>query len=516
MMLIRYTYLIIFFAALFASCKTDKPEMQTAISEQAVDIDTLEKYRPAFHFTPADGWMNDPNGLVYFKDKYHLFYQFYPDSTVWGPMHWGHAISKDLIHWERKPIALYPDENGYIFSGSAVIDRNNTAGFGENAMVAVFTYHDPIIEKKGGIDFQTQGIAYSLNEGETWVKYEGNPVIPNPGIRDFRDPKVFWNEEKSIWQMILVAGDHAQIYESGNLKDWTKISEFRTVKDEDLGVWECPDLFQMTTDDGNSKWVLLLSHGNGAPNGGSGTRYFIGEYDGTTFSTTQKDDLWIDYGTDNYAGVTFNNTPGDDRIFIGWMSNWDYAIFTPTDTWRSAMTLPRKLTLIESNGNFRLKSRVVPQLAELAIPAGSPEIAEDGSVQIREDLLNQSRVSFDLSLDPEEKLSIEIANSEGELYPIEIDPKRGIMTTSRVRSGKTGFNPKFVKNEIQKIPLDEAAVSHVEIILDASSIEIFLNQGEYVMTNQVFPRKPYDRLQINKGEKTKIDNLKIETLKSVW
>ena len=289
-----------------------------------------EPYRPQFHFTPPAKWMNDPNGLVYNKGVYHLFYQYYPDDIVWGPMHWGHAISKDLLHWEHKPIALYPDKNGYIFSGSAVVDTENTSGFGtkENpALVAIFTYHDIDRERAGKTDFQTQGIAYSLDNGETFTVYDGNPVIGNNGIKDFRDPKVFWDDQSKNWSMLLVAGDHLQIWQSKNLKSWEKVSEFGKNQGAHGGVWECPDLFKLkvgTTDE--EKWVLLISINPGAPNGGSGTQYFVGDFDGKTFTSDQKEEKWIDWGTDNYGGVRYNNVPNNKRIFIGWRSMIDWLI----------------------------------------------------------------------------------------------------------------------------------------------------------------------------------------------
>lgn len=308
-----------------------------------------EPFRSQYHFTPERGWMNDPNGLVYNNGVYHLFYQYYPHATVWGPMHWGHATSTDLIRWEHKPVALYPDENGLIFSGSAVVDKYNTSGFGSNGqvpMVAVYTYHFMQGEKIGRDDFQTQGIAFSLDNGETWTKYAGNPVIGNKGTRDLRDPKVFWHEATKSWIMALVAGNHVKFYRSQNLKDWGNISDFGIDQGAHGGVWECPDLFPLKVEGSDKeKWVLIISIGNGGPNGGSGTQYFVGDFDGTTFTSDQKEYKWLDWGTDNYAGVTYNQVPNGDRIFIGWMSNWQYALTTPTSNWRSAMTLPRKLTL---------------------------------------------------------------------------------------------------------------------------------------------------------------------------
>ncbi len=329
-----------------------------------------EPYRPQFHFSPREMWMNDPNGLVYHEGLFHLFYQYYPEDIVWGPMHWGHAVSKDMVFWEHRPIALYPDENGMIFSGSAVLDENNTSGFGtadNPPLVAVFTYHDTDGEKAGTSNFQTQGIAYSTDNGQSWIKYLNNPVIANEeGFRDFRDPKVFWHEPSNHWIMVLVAGDHARLYRSGDLKSWEYLSSFGEEQGAHGGVWECPDLFPLkVNEEGEDHWVLIISINPGAPNGGSGTQYFIGSFDGTTFNSKQQDPLWLDWGTDNYAGVTYNNVPSGERIFIGWMSNWDYARTTPTHTWRSAMTLPRKLGLLETANSLVLTNEPLADLGTI-------------------------------------------------------------------------------------------------------------------------------------------------------
>jgi fructan beta-fructosidase len=296
-----------------------------------------EEHRPQFHFSPPQKWMNDPNGMVYFNGSYHLFYQYYPDSTVWGPMHWAHATGSDLVHWKNEPIALYPDSLGYIFSGSAVVDKKNTTGFGKNGkipLVAIFTHHDPKTE--GRTDFENQSIAYSLDEGKTWTKYAGNPVLKNPGIVDFRDPKVMWYENRQKWVMTLATKDRVTFYSSPNLKEWKKESEFGEKVGAHGGVWECPDLFSLDFN-GKTYWVLFVSVNPGGPNKGSATQYFIGEFDGSKFTPLDTDARWVDWGADNYAGVTWSNT-GNRRIFLGWMSNWQYAQVVPTQKWRSAMT----------------------------------------------------------------------------------------------------------------------------------------------------------------------------------
>ena len=263
-----------------------------------------------------------------------------------------------MVFWEHLPIALYPDEKGYIFSGSAVFDRNNTSGLGtvgKPPLVAAFTYHDINGERAGRNDFQTQAIAYSLDNGDSWTKYEGNPVLGNDGIKDFRDPKVFWHEASQKWIMVLVAGEHAMFYSSPDLKEWTYLSEFGREQGAHGGVWECPDLFPLKVVGSDQEiWVLIISINPNAPNGGSGTQYFLGSFDGTTFTSDQQEARWLDWGTDNYAGVTYNNVPGNQRIFIGWMSNWDYARDTPTEKWRSAMTVPRSLSLRETGSVISL------------------------------------------------------------------------------------------------------------------------------------------------------------------
>lgn len=506
--------LVLIMVLLVVGCKnatkTNKYSQSLNIKE---GVEVVEKYRPKFHFTPEENWMNDPNGLVYSKGFYHLFYQYYPDGIVWGPMHWGHAKSKNLLNWEHMPIALYPDKLGYIFSGSAVIDKNNSAGFGKDAMIAIFTYHDPVKEKEGRIDYQTQGIAFSLDDGLTWKKYDQNPVINNPGIRDFRDPKVFWNEDKLVWQLVLVAKDHVQIYDSKNLKQWAKISEFRFQDKPALGVWECPDLFKLKVNGTDKeKWVLIISHGGeSAPNGGSGTRYFVGDYDGTTFTTDQKESQWIDYGTDNYAGVTYNNIPDNKRIFIGWMSNWNYANETPTKKWRSAMTLPRELKLIKKNENFLVKSEIIENFQTLSTEVLKDEVLGDFPYNFQYKNLQQSKISFDAIV--ENKLEIVLSNTKKEKYIISYNKVTGVFAIDRSESGKVDFNKNYKNTSIQEMTIGNVDKLSLDIILDASSIEIFINQGEYVITTQIFPTKDFTNFKINHSSISSIQNAKIKSIK---
>ncbi|HEU4788686.1 MAG TPA: glycoside hydrolase family 32 protein [Flavobacterium sp.] len=512
--------------ALLFSCKKAEDNSTIAIAAtETIAIDSTlpykESYRPQFHFSPEKKWMNDPNGLVFYKGTYHLFYQYFPGDIVWGPMHWGHATSKDLIHWEHQKIALFPDKLGLIFSGSAVIDINNTSGFGsiENPpMIAIFTYHNMEIEKAGKINTQSQGLAYSLDEGETWTKYKGNPIIGNNSLKDFRDPKVFWNSETNLWNLTLVAGDHAQFYSSKNLIDWTYVSQFGKNIGAHGGVWECPDLFKLKVENSKEeKWVLLISINPGAPNGGSGTQYFIGDYDGKSFKTNQKDIKWIDYGTDNYAGVTYNNVPNNERVFIGWMSNWLYARNTPTKNWRSAMTLPRKLSLEKIGNNYVLKNCPIQQLKTIKIPEYSEEllsIQANKKITFEYNHLNQSQIDFKALT---KNLKLTFSNEVNDSLVFIYDHKMNSFAIDRTHSGLVNFEADFGKSiHKTEAPNLTTATLDYQIILDWSSIEIFLNGGVYSFTEQIFPNKPYTKLSIWSDEDQEIKNLNISKIKSIW
>lgn len=480
-----------------------------------------EPYRPQFHFSPEKMWMNDPNGMVYNEGIYHLFYQYYPDDIVWGPMHWGHAISKNLIHWEHKPIALYPDSLGYIFSGSAVLDKKNTSGFGTEdnlPLVAIYTYHDMEGEKEGRLDFQTQGIAYSLDNGENWTKYEGNPVIDNEGIKDFRDPKVMWHEASKRWIMTLVAGDHAQFYSSENLIEWKLTGTFGKDKGAHGGVWECPDLFKLKVEGSDEeKWVLLISINPGAPNGGSGTQYFIGDFDGKTFTTELNDIRWIDWGTDNYAGVTWSNAPDNEIIFIGWMSNWAYARNTPTEKWRSAMTLPRKLSLKKIADMYELVNYPIENLEIIIDLELQKEIELDAGAMesVSFDHFNQSEVRFTTAA---KDFVLTLKNEKDEKVVLAMNGKEEKFLLDRTQSGQTDFQEDFASvSKIPVINLPEEAYE-VRILLDRSSIEVFINGGQYVMTGQIFPNQNYNILEIENTSKQplKFTDFEVSRVQRIW
>ena len=504
------------------SCK-EKEEKKVVVTEEIISTYYKEPYRPQFHFTPEENWMNDPNGLVYHQGVYHLFYQHYPEDIVWGPMHWGHAVSKDMLHWEHKPIALYPDEHGDIFSGSAVVDVNNTSGFGTKdnpALVAIFTYHLMEGEQAGRTDFQTQGIAYSLDNGESWIKYEGNPVIGNPGIKDFRDPKVFWNEKAEMWTMLVVAGNHLQIWNSANLKDWKYVSEFGKNQGAHGGVWECPDLFPLKVDGTDEvKWVLLISINPGAPNGGNGTQYFIGDFDGKSFTSEQEQNKWVDLGRDNYAGVTYNNTPNEERIFIGWMSNWDYARDTPTEKWRSASTVPRTLSLSKINGQYELLNYPLSSFESLVDSKVVPKdilVPSDGTYEIKLTTDNQSEIRFTTA---HRDFVLSLKNDSKDSLAIAMNGKGKILNFDRRNSGLTDFKANFATG-VQEMPIDNLPEGAIEIriLLDASSIELFVNQGQYVMTNQIFPRDTYTTLEFlnTSGKALEVSAFSERSVQRIW
>ncbi|MEM9885449.1 MAG: glycoside hydrolase family 32 protein [Bacteroidota bacterium] len=457
-----------------------------------------EAHRPLFHFSPDSMWMNDPNGMVYCEGEYHLFYQYHPDSTVWGPMHWGHAVSEDLVHWERLPIALYPDSLGYIFSGSAIIDHRNTSGFGENdqaPMIAIFTHHSAEGEKAGTNDFQSQSIAYSNDKGRTWTKYEGNPVLENQGIRDFRDPKVIWHEASKKWIMVLAAFDRIKIYSSADLKAWKLESDFGEGYGAQGRPWECPDLFPLeVAGSGVEKWVMIVSIGRGASNGGSGTQYFIGDFDGTTFTTNDpvEKTLWVDWGKDNYAGVTWSDIPAADsrRIFMAWMSNWQYAQNVPTKKWRSAMTIPRSLELRSTENGMRLFSKPVQELEQLRKESTNIELSEK---PIALPALAEIQLVFDNAV--QEDILFRLSNDVGESLIFGYDARVESFFVNRNYAGKTDFAEGFSGKHYAERTIIKDEVS-LHFFIDRSSIEIFADEGATCMTELFFPNEDFSQMEI--------------------
>ncbi len=475
-----------------------------------------EPYRPQVHFSPQAHWINDPNGMVYSNGIYHLFFQYHPYSSVWGPMHWGHATSKDLVHWKEQQIAIYPDTLGTIFSGSAVVDKNNTSGFGKYGkapLVAIFTQHNMEGEKAGRNDFQNQSLAYSNNDGKTWVKYAGNPVLKNPGITDFRDPKVMWFEAQKKWVMTLATKNCISFFSSPDLKNWTKESEFGKELGAHAGVWECPDLL-MLEDNGKERWVLIVNLNPGGPNGGSGTQYFVGDFDGKTFTTEQKQTRWVDYGPDNYAGVTWSNT-GKRKIMLGWMSNWIYANVVPTQKWRNAMTLPRDLKLKHVGNDIFLTSLPVPEFAAIQ---SKPVTVQNIRVTKITDLSKQAgKLQFpcrlNLSTEIINDFSMVLSNESGEELVIGYEAKQHRYFIDRTKSGKIDFQKDFAARHFAP-RLTENAAMKMSLVIDVSSVELFADDGLTVMTEIFFPVKPYNQWRLESDHHLLIKKFEYLTLKS--
>jgi len=465
-----------------------------------------EQYRPQIHFSPPAHWMNDPNGLVYYKGIYHLFYQYYPNATVWGPMHWGHATSTDLVHWKNKPIALYPDSIGLIFSGSVVVDYQNTSGFGRNGrppLVAIFTQHSQAREKAGRNDAQNQSIAYSNDGGNTWTKYAHNPVLLNPGITDFRDPKVMWYAPQKKWIMTLATKDRITFYSSKNLKKWTKESEFGQDLGAHGGVWECPDLFPMTANDGKKMWVLIVNINPGGPQSGSATQYFLGDFNGKTFTANSKETKWVDWGADEYAGVTYSNT-GNRRIFLGWMSNWQYATVVPTKEWRSAMTVPRDLKLKKVGADYYVSSKPIGELNSIT----------GQSLFLNDSAGKQAGNQYELYISTEKlkSFSVTLSNDNNEKLIVGYDQSKNEWYIDRGNAGESGFSKDFEKY-IHAPRIASGLHSDIRIIVDAASVEVFADNGLTTMTSIFFPQKPLSKVSFSQFDRFKVSYSK---LKSIW
>jgi len=477
-----------------------------------------EPFRPQIHFSPSAHWMNDPNGMVYCNHTYHLFFQYYPGATVWGPMHWGHAVSKDLVHWKELPVALYPDSLGYIFSGSAVVDSNNTSGFGKNGkipLVAIFTHHDPKGEKAGMDNFQNESIAYSLDEGNTWTKYSSNPVLKNPGIRDFRDPKVMWYAREKKWVMTLATKDRITFYSSPDLKRWTKESEFGKQLGAHGGVWECPDLFQLKLK-GKPYWVLVVNINPGGPNNGSATQYFIGQFDGNKFVPVDQATKWLDYGPDEYAGVTWNNT-GGRKIFFGWMSNWLYATQVPTEKWRSATTIPRDLKLIEHNGSILVASLPVNELNGLKGKSLTINNIKVKSKYDFNDLAKKSvgQYKVDLQTYSVKDFTIELSNTKGEKLILGYNKTANQYFIDRRQAGIAGFNKEFAGVYTAPRFSDNKRIK-LTLVVDQTSVELFADDGATVMTCIFFPRSTLNQISVRTSGYIRINSLSVSPLNSIW
>lgn len=457
------------------------------------DMTNKEKFRPVYHHAPAYGWMNDPNGMFYKDGVYHLYFQYNPYGSVWGNMHWGHSTSTDLMHWKFEGCAIVPDAWGAIFSGSCVVDHENTAGFGKEAVVAFYTS----AKASPWGDVQSQSMAYSLDNGKTFVKYEGNPILTS-SEKDFRDPKVFWYAPGKHWVMILAVGQHMEIYSSVNLKEWKKESEFGAMQGAHGGVWECPDLVEIPVEGTREKkWVLICNLNPGGPFGGSAAQYFVGSFDGKKFvneSPTQT--KWMDWGKDNYATVTWNNAPDGRCIALGWMSNWQYANNVPTRQYRSANTLARDLTLYREGQELYLKSTPSVEVKKargkkVSIP--SFRVSEKHEiVNLFEDNQGAYEVEILIQNAGASKIAFCLLNDKGEKVSMYYDLNRKQFVMDRSESGTVDFSKDFPAVTVAPANVDKELT--LRLFVDRSSIEAFGEDGKFVMTNLVFPSQPYVKM----------------------
>lgn len=439
------------------------------------DTTNREHFRPAYHHTPTYGWMNDPNGMFYMDGVWHLYYQYNPYGSQWENMTWGHSTSTDLIHWTHQPDAIEPDGLGTIFSGNCVVDHNNTAGFGRDAVVAIYT--------TAGTS-QTQSLAYSRDRGMTFTKYADNPVITGT-ITDFRDPNMFWNEATRRWNLVLAAGQEIQIYSSENLKEWRYESSFGHGYGNHNGVWECPDLVKLPVEGtGDHKWALIVNINPGGPYGGNATQYFIGDFDGHQFTCDSKPAVtkWMDYGKDHYATVTFDNAPDGRTVAMAWMSNWQYANQVPTKQYRSGNSIPRDLGLF--NFGEETYVSVVPSKEMLAM-RGAKVRKPTEACEIVVDMKNQAEIV--------------LSNSKGEEVVMVYDGQRQSFSMDRTKSGDVSFSEAFACTTIAPT---YGHIKQLRLFIDRCSIEAFDAEGKMAMTNLVFPSEPYNNIKVKGGKAT--------------
>lgn len=481
------------------------------------DTANREKYRPAFHHTPRYGWMNDPNGMFYKDGRWHLYYQYNPYGSKWQNMTWGHSVSDDLVNWEHLPEAIRPNGLGSVFSGSCAVDHDNTAGFGNDAVIALYT--------SAGTS-QMQSLASSTDGGLTFNISPSNPVLTLES--EARDPKVFWNDSTKEWNMILAhALDHEMlIFTSPYMKSWTLQSSFGKGLGAQGGVWECPDLFELPvagTDE--KKWVLLCNINPDGPFGGSGTQYFVGDFDGKTFKADTDaagnvSTKWLDYGKDHYATVTWSDAPDGRRVALGWMSNWQYAADVPTMQFRSANTLPREMGLFRApDGKVYASSAPSPELealrGKLAAKVKKTTVGRKArSFALPSENGGICEILMDIEASKAKTVNIGLSNSQGEKVVMQYDPAGATLSFDRTQSGITDFSEGFPA--VTVTPTHEASGRiALRIFVDRSSMEVFGNDGEFVMTNLVFPRTPYTALSVSaEGGNAKVENLRIYSLKS--
>lgn len=476
------------------------------------DLTNRESYRPVYHHTPPYGWMNDPNGMFYKDGVYHLYYQFNPYGSTWGNMHWGHSTSTDLVSWKHEDIALAPDAWGSIFSGSCVVDHDNTAGFGAGAVIAIYTSAKPT---PWG-DCQTQSLAYSLDNGYTFTKYAHNPVLTSTE-RDFRDPKVFWYAPDKHWVMLLAVGQEMEIHTSADLKEWKKESTFGAKQGAHGGVWECPDLVELPVEGtGRKRWVLICNLNPGGPFGGSAAQYFVGSFDGKTFvNESPAVTKWLDWGKDNYATVTWSDAPQERCIALGWMSNWQYQAILPTKQYRGENTIARDLTLYDQGGELYLKSSPSPEIKKIRKEKVSMHSFNVSDTYDIAELLKDNSGTYELEMTIKNisagKVKFCLSNEKGNKVDMYYDMKRKLFVMDRSLSGKVDFSKEFPA--VTVAPIAETKEIQIRLFVDKSSIETFGEEGKFVMTNLVFPDAPYNRISFQSEDGSyKVSSLKLYKL----
>lgn len=480
------------------------------------DTVNREKYRPAYHHTPLYGWMNDPNGMFYKDGIWHLYYQYNPYGSKWQNLSWGHSTSTDLVHWNHHPVAIQPDGLGMVFSGSCAIDRSSTAGYGKDAVVGLYTSADAS---------QTQSLVWSDDNGETFRTYAANPVLTLES--EARDPNMFWDDDARQWVLVLAhALEHEMlIFTSPDMKKWTLQSSFGKGIGAQEGVWECPDLFRLPVEgSGEEKWVMLCNLNPGGPFGGSATQYFIGEFDGKTFKADVDADgniptKWMDFGKDHYATVSWSDAPGGRRTVIGWMSNWQYAAEVPTMQFRSANTLPREARLFKvADGQIYLSSEPSPELTalrgSLSLKVRKASVGRKSRTYVLPSANDGvCEIVFDVDARKSGAVEIELSNSDGGKVVMMYDAVAHTLSFDRTKSGVVDFSQDFPAVTVAPTFETDNRIS-LRIFIDRSSIEVFGNNGNFVMTNLVFPTIPYTRLSVSaRGGNAKIENLQIYSIK---
>ena len=480
------------------------------------DTTNREKYRPVYHHTPLYGWMNDPNGMFYKDGVWHLYFQHNPYGSKWQNLSWGHSTSKDLINWTPEPEALEPNGLGMVFSGSCALDTNNTAGYGKDAVLGLYTSADVS---------QTQSLVWSKDNGKTFEFYPANPIITLES--EARDPNMFWDEKAGQWVLLLAhALEHEMlVFTSPDMKEWTLQSSFGKGIGAQGGVWECPDLFKLKVDGTDEeKWVLICNLNPGGPFGGSATQYFVGDFDGKTFKADTDSEgkiptKWMDYGKDLYATVSWSDAPDNRRTVIGWMSNWQYAAEVPTMQYRSANTLPRDLSLFRApDGNIYLSSAPSPELLalrdKLSVNVKKANIRKKAvRYSLPEANSGVCEILLDVDARKSEQINFIIANNDGEKVVMEYDVADHTLSFDRRESGNVDFSQDFPAVTVSPTFEDNGKIS-LRIFIDRSSIEVFGNNGQFVMTNLVFPERPYTSLSISStGGNARIENLKIYSIK---